>query len=177
MLALDSFLAISCEFSSIEHRSLEVPGRCWEDTVLVNYPANPCLCLARLADPLASVSLEGECRIQPDAEPPGGVRSEVHYLFPDSNASLAVSMFSLPGEDDGPYLGCLKPNSVALCSLLAGFCASLELTGHVIKVGPLHNPGDIVDEGDASAILDLALNCLWISAIYRAKSTGDTGDP
>ena len=34
----------------------------------------------------------------------------------------------------------------------------LEIADHVVEISSLCDPGDIVDEGDASAVLDLALH-------------------
>ena len=69
-------------------------------------------------------------------------------------------MLSLSGEKDGLCLCCLKPNSVVLRPPQASPGTSLEFGHHVVKVNTLRNPGDVVDEGDTSAVLHLALNCV-----------------
>ena len=44
--------------------------------------------------------------------------------------------------------------------LSAGCCTALQLAHHIAEVGALHQPADIVLEGDAPAILRLALHRL-----------------
>ena len=84
----------------------------------------------------------------------------MHGLVAKSNASLAASVLSLSGEKDGLCLCCLEPNSVVLRPPQASLGASLEFRRHIVKVNTLRNPGDIVDKGDTSAVLHLALNCM-----------------
>ena len=182
VLVLDAPLAAPRELGCIEHRSLdkghlEVPGRCRGDAVLVDYPENPRLCLARLANPPSSVPLEGERQIQPDAQPPGGIGSKVHSLVANSNASLAASVLSLPGEEDGLCLCRLEPNSISLSPPQASLAhpSSLAVTLSRSTPSTIQVTSSTKEIPRQSSIWLSAAS--WISAMYRAKSTGETGEP
>ena len=50
-------------------------------------------------------------------------------------------------------------------------------SNHIVDAGSLNNPGDIVGEGDALAVLHLVLYCsMDHTAMYSAKRTGEMGE-
>lgn len=116
------------------------------------------LCLAGLADRPTLILREGERKVESDPQPVRYLRCEVDCLVPHPDPSLTAAMLSFSGEEDRLSLGGLKSHRVAVCPLEAGCCASLELANHIVDVNTLHYPGYIIDEGDPSAVLNLALH-------------------
>ena len=70
-----------------------------------------------------------------------------------------------------------KTDSIATGPLQAGLRTPLQLGGHIANVVSLHNPADIVNEGNPSAVLHLALDCLIdLRDIQGEKDRGNWED-
>ena len=98
-------------------------------------------------------------------------------LVPDPDSPLTASVLALPREEDRLRFSRFEANGVALGLVKAGSGALLQLVGHIIDVVALDDPSDVVDEGDASTVLYLALDSLVDFCDVERREQGRQGSP
>ena len=126
--------------------------------MLVDNAAEPGLRLAGLSESVLAVLRKVECGAEPDAQPSGGPGFEAGPVRSHPDLLLTPMVLSSFREEDGLGLGRPETNGVLVHPSEACGSALLQLVGHVVDVNSLDDLGDVVDKGNASAILHLVFN-------------------